>query len=1795
MSLHHLAAAALVTFVATMPSVPAGEQGTFDPADRYLKEQSYSRSCEAFGKYFGQFPDGALQREAKAKRARACILAGKDAGKMVIELRGLADGGPLDLGRALANLVLAERGERNRAVALDQLEALHRNAGGRWAKEARALFIGGCFAEIERNSYDVKRVGALAGRILEANPTEAERARAILARARLELQQPSTQERAEKDLLGLGAGGTEFGDDALYALGEFRENRSELAKALEQYDAIVARFSPTTSNMRAQAASRAAEIRRPYVNLSVGYVELPGEKPQVQVSYRNLKELRYSLKRTDPHAQDAKAMLEGGEAGRAGAPLETVRSWTVPATVSGPYMPGSGSFSLDVPKPGAYLLEAQGEGVHAEALVLVTPLATLVKVTADQVLVWTVDALTGQAAGGAQVTLYTRAQSSYEYARHAGKSDENGLCRFELSGKPIYNVTAWASKDGGYAFARGYANSYGDPAKEVLAYVLSDRPLYKPGETVGLKVFLRSRQRGPTEPVSGTELNLQVFDAQNREIRKEVLKTGAFGTAAFELKLGKDAQLGAYRFYVRGTGVNVQQTVGGFRVEEYKPPEYTVKVEPVGKPKPGDPVKVKVSASFFFGGPVVNAQGRAIVTELGYRHQWERWAEDALDPPSPYSPYQRRGYDDVGYGRRGHYYQQHYGQQTLTFKTGADGTVEVEIPAGKNLQAGSGDRSYQLQVFITDASRREVTGAGTVNVSSQPYFADLRADRVLYKPGERIEVKLRAEDANSKPESPAVKVRLVRLGEGGSLSTILERPAKLEGGRGRVELDADAIGPVRIEVRAPDAAEGAAPLASTDVWLTNENKPIIPTGQGFQLITDKAPLEAGQKLRALVVTPTPGGHALLTIEGLHLHQATAVEVFGRARFVELPLTAEMTPNAWLSVSRIENLMQFHNQVPIRVRGGTTNLEVKVAWAKPVAEPGTSLEAKVTVAGDLKPTATEVSMAVVDEALLAIEPEKKDLLEFFSRRAQEQRVTTSTSFNQKSYRPHPVKQPPRPAEPVATPADAPPSPRKEPAPSAGLKDFASSGAASKALSPSGMAYAPASRSAEKKAKASADMDESQKEEERDDASGPGAPAGAAPVKVRQNFSSSAGWFPALSGSAPGAMARKVTLPDSLTTWRAIAVVVTQGSHLGVGRGTVRTEKPLMVRLQAPRFFTERDEVTLSAIVSSRLPKAATVDVSFELPGFKALDAPTRKVTVPAGGETRVDVRCAVVGTGERKLTVTARAPGAADAMAWTLPLNVHGSAQRRAFAGRLSDRFGFEVTLPERRNPAGTKLELTLSPSLLAVVFDGLPYLAQYPYGCVEQTLSRFVPASIAARAVKDLGLSSPRVPADLDDMVDAGLKRLYGFQHSDGGWGWWQSDPTNRWMSAYTVYGLSLGRAAGLKVDPAVLERGRSYLTNNLGAALNNPEEHAFMVFALAQTGGAPKAALDKVFERRTRLSNRGRALVALSLLAAGDRRARIAVENLDDIVKAAKQRADASVGEANDIWQTSAAIETTAYALLAMVKYDPSSPLVKPLTDFLVLRRNGGRWRNTRDTAFALYALSELAVKEAVSTKSGSFAVLVNGKEAARLKFTKGGLDLTAPVVLPDSAFHAGANQIEVRRDGGATGYYSALFDVYNQDENLKAVGNDVALTRSYTLLGKPSAEKGSADMEYGMVLESGDRVRVDLEVKANKAVEFLMVEDLKASGLEAVLQKSGPEVCNHACAHAELRTDRVAMFLTQIPVGVTKLSYELRAEVPGKFHALPARLEAMYAPELRATSDEMRLEVRDARGPGDGVAVEH
>ncbi len=1740
----------LLVLVAT---AAAAQEASFEAANKYLWEQSYSKACDTFEAFLKANPASPLAREATVKKTHACWRVGKGAGAN--ELIKLADQGEQDFARAYAQWALSQQGHRSfeQSMALLQTAA---KSDGRVGDEARRMLVGGCLARAQNAVYDPTNAERFAGCVLEYSRSGDEKAQARFYRGQAWLRVEPSRSKGERELTEVGGSDSQWADDALFALGQDREGRERYLDALTIYDGITKKFSSTTSNRHADARNAAENIRRPSLSFGVYQVTLPGQKLPASVNWRNVSKLSWTLRKIDPFkgagADPASTRAFAGQG-------TIVKQWNETLEVKSPHAPGSRTFDLEVPGPGVYLVEASGDGQSVADFAIATQIGAWSKTDRNQVQIFVSDVETGKAQPGAEVMIVRG-----EFADRAlAKADASGLATFQRDTTTGGTHHVWVKHGEQVAYVRAGEAYHSRWNRQELAYLLFDRPLYKPGETVGFKLFLRTREAGPSEPLANRTVTVVIRDANGKEVAKPSLTTNEFGTASSSLVLQKTASLGLYQAYVNEPGHSFQQPSLSFRVEEYKPPEAIVTVAPVGAPKPGQPVKLKVTAKYYSGGPLTGAQGRAIVTVSQWAHQFAPWPEEVDEQ------------GDADRSRRG--YRGYYGQlasHTLPFKTGSDGTAEVEVPA----QPDQGmDLEFTAQVFVTDASRREIVGSGSARVSRTASFVDVRSEHFLYRPGERVTLKLRSEDANGRPTTHDVLVRLSRISDPnlGTTSKIAEVRTKIVDGKGVAQLDADALGPVRVGVFDVDAKDGAPPIAGTDLWLTSDTKPMPPAGPGFQLLMDRAPLAVGNALRALVVTPNPGGHVWLTLEHDVVVSSRVIEMNGRAKYVEFQLPPEAMPNVWLTAQRYENGDALRQQLGLRVKGTDVGLDVSVAFDRLVSEPGATVPVSIRAnskAGNVGPT--ETALTIVDEALFAIEPERKDLLPFFSRQQRQLSVQTRRSVDWKSVRKRPVPQP------KADPSQPTKEAQREQSRDRGA-GIALGATTAAAPAP------PATEAAERKAKKSepADLNEEAPSGFGNDK------AAAAPVRTRTDFGSSAGWYPTLEGKAGVPVSQPVKVTDSLTSWKAIATVVTKSVSMGQGAASMRTAMPLMVRLQSPRFFIEGDEVVLSAVVESHLPKAAPVEVTITAPGLTALGPAKKTITATPDQVTRFDVRYKVVDLGDRVLRAQVRSGSSADAMELTIPALVHGSAQRQFFAGRLSDSFTFDVELPQKRKAGLTRLDLTLSPSLLSVMLDGLPYLAQYPYGCVEQTLSRFVPAVIARKAVKDGNLPATRIPKDLDDMVQKGLERLVGFQHGDGGWGWWQSDRTNLWMTAYVVYALGLAKDAGVGIDASMITRGRNYLLGHLGEALDQPDTHAFAVYALAESGPVPKPVLDQTFERRTKMAPRGRALVALALLAAKDGRARIAVENLDDVVKTAQARPDAAVGEANDAWSTSAAIEATAATLTAMNRWPEGSKYVGALTDFLVLRRNGGKWRTTRDTAFAIYALADIARKEKASTQQGSFSVTINGKPVKQLKYVSGGLELPS-LVFADQDFKAGKNTVVVKRDGGGTGYWAATWDVFNQNDFIKGVGGEVKVARTYTLLGKPSNEQGRAPTEYGMPVESGVRVRVDLEITANKAVEFVMLEDLKPAGFEAVQQRSGPEVCNYACAHAELRTDRVAMFMPELRVGTTKLSYELRAETPGKFAALPARAEAMYAPEIQATADEMRFEVRDA--PTSGVATQ-
>jgi len=570
--------------------------------------------------------------------------------------------------------------------------------------------------------------------------------------------------------------------------------------------------------------------------------------------------------------------------------------------------------------------------------------------------------------------------------------------------------------------------------------------------------------------------------------------------------------------------------------------------------------------------------------------------------------------------------------------------------------------------------------------------------------------------------------------------------------------------------------------------------------------------------------------------------------------------------------------------------------------------------------------------------------------------------------------------------------------------------------------------------------------------------------------------------------------------------------------------------------------------------------------------------------------------------------------------------------------------------------------------MATTMLDALPYLIDYPYGCTEQTMSRFLPAVITAKTLRDLGMkpetamnkifggierstaaaTHPKGSHDLkelDAMTREGLERLYDFQHSDGGWGWWKQGESDHFMTAYVVWGMTLAREAGIEIRSGVVERAVEFLDKELVEEEKNYDAQAWMLHALAANHAARKknevekfqnVAFENLWTNRDRLNAYTRALVALAAHDYGfTDRAKILVDNLENgvridsqpdtsIVQRGAQSSDPSVigtahwGEDGIFWRWSdGGVEATSFVLRALLAIDPKNKLVEPVTNWLIKNRRGAQWSNTRDTAIVVLTLNEYLRASGEIQPAMSYDLLVNGTRVASKQLTADDA-LSAPsrFAIPRELVRDGQNEITIQRKSGSGPiYFAAEAEFFSLEEPLKPAGNEIFVRRQYfKLVNHPTLLKGFVServpLNDGETVKSGERVEVVLTIEAKNNYEYLLFEDLKPGGLEAVEVRSGDNVYvrelksgaltdgNTATmnfkstsdftgrtrwVYQELRDRKVALFIDHLPQGVWQLSYEMRAEAPGAFHALPVLGHAMYVPEIRTNGTETRIKVVD------------
>ncbi|HEY8961460.1 MAG TPA: hypothetical protein VIM57_04580, partial [Luteolibacter sp.] len=491
---------------------------------------------------------------------------------------------------------------------------------------------------------------------------------------------------------------------------------------------------------------------------------------------------------------------------------------------------------------------------------------------------------------------------------------------------------------------------------------------------------------------------------------------------------------------------------------------------------------------------------------------------------------------------------------------------------------------------------------------------------------------------------------------------------------------------------------------------------------------------------------------------------------------------------------------------------------------------------------------------------------------------------------------------------------------------------------------------------------------------------------------------------------------------------------------------------------------------------------------------------------------------------------------------------------------------------------------------------------------------------------------------EMAKMVGKGVERLAGMQNSDGGWGWFSGygEQSYPHTTAVVVHGLLVAKANGATIPDGMVSRGVAWLagsekkeatalkryTDRVAAEKRGEKPKpstqyekayadamdAFVRYVLGEAGKDGPAMLGFLFRDRLQLPVYGECLLGLELHRKGDvARRDEAMATIAQFLKRDEENQTHFLELKNQsywwYWYGSE-VEAHAWYLKLLAAVKPDAPETRGLVKYLVNnRKHASYWNSTRDTAFAIEAIAAYLKSSGETAPKMEVEVLLDGKTLRTVSIDRENLfAFDGTVTVEGKALEAGKHLVELRRKGEGALYANAYLEVFSLEDFLRKAGLEVKVERHLWKLTpldgatevpdasgkvvKQRTEKFRREpLKDGDTVASGDRVEVELVLESKNDYEYLIFSDGKPAGFEAVDALSG-YVPGVVSAYMEPRDKTVDFFLRTLPRGRSQLSYQLRAEAPGYFHALPATAEGMYAPELRGNSEEIRLQVSESKG---------
>ncbi len=1348
------------------------------------------------------------------------------------------------------------------------------------------------------------------------------------------------------------------------------------------------------------------------------------------------------------------------------------------------------------------------------------------------------------------------------------KTDANGVATLQLPEKPAHLLIARRGEELAIVSKDVYngewlASSYAD---DICWFTQTDRDLYRPGETMHVKGWLRERNEGPKSTlkllqIPNPKVRLKVLDASNNQVMEELHDIDKLGGFDFQATLPKNANLGSGRMEfallradsTEASNYERSSYSASFKIEEFRRPEFELSLteDQTAPYFDGDQFSFTSQAKYFTGGPLSGAP-----------LDWEVTTNSAsYDPP---------GWSGFQFGEQPQWFScflswtsvlpNSEGRKTLAATTDAAGKNIALVKVKKFVKHFP--YTFKVSSTVTDVNRQSWTDTKSVLVHPGRLYVGVKQERRFVQAGEPIELKYIVSDIDGKATPKRVKF-------------LIEREETTENDKGESETKTVKVATKELDsTEQPSAFEigdtkaglynviasvvdekGRVSDTKLSVWVAGDSQSQLGgtnVEQGeVQVVGDRDTYSITDKARIMVIPPFHPCVGLITLRNHRAIIATKSFKCDKAfAMVELPLDEQCVPNFKVhvdvigkqnsltpSVTKSGTVKMVKRELPAFANGYTElfvppdhhELKVAVTPAKSGIEPGgeTDVDIDLKDSSD-KPIEGQVAIAAVDESVLALAGYKQQspIDTFYA--AGEGDTIDSVYLMRSLSVPAVVEEEKKSKNGGIVPRVPSPAPSPSPAGGGARQDLAALPPPS-SLPPPPLPGAP----------------DGGLPALPGGGGGAGADGGSKPIKVRSDFNPLALFKEVAQTDEKGHVRIKVKVPDSLTRYRVMVWAVSGVEKAGTGDSNVTARLPLMVRPSLPRFLNCGDRPELPVVLQNQTDEPLEAEVAIRSNGLKLPEIPGGAVTVPANDRVEVRFPSETISAGTATIQLAAASGSFADAADANLPVYTPATTEAFATYGQLDQGMAVQsIETPAAVFTEVGSLDVTTCSTALGGLEDAYFSLRRYPFDCSEQVSSRLLSMLALKDVLSAFGKQTQESAAQTKAFMEDDIKLLLTRQKYNGGFGLWRSDETKEWpyVSCQVARALFLAKEKGFDVSQVVLNNCTRYLkdierhvplkTNSATEMTYSPKTRramlAYAQYVLALNKQAQVSESRKLLEETLKsmeapasekdqigwlcystTTGTAETLAWLLPILTNDAQSKPLVESARRKIDSCISETAAGAEVVSDAYDSDAYLifhsprRSSAVVLESLMQDHPENPIIPKLVNHLMAVREKGQWNGTQENYYILCALDRYFGKYEKERPDFRVNMWIGSDFAGNQKFQGRSSD-SNELKIPMSflATRPQKEDLTIQKDGPGRLYYRIGMKFAPKNLMLDSRDRGFGVERKYIAVDNKDDVK--VDKDGVIHVKSGATVKVTLSVNNAASRHHVALVDPIPAGFE-------------------------------------------------------------------------------------------